>query len=394
MPQIALGGEDRTDEQKDLRAELRRLLTRLWSDDHTREFADGDRTTGVKLTSVLENDMALGALTVPEEFGGHGGGCVEAAIAAEELGAAAAPSRLLSTTMSAHLLLTSRDTVLERVLRRMLGDGTPPAVVWPAQDATWDLRQIDPVRIAGGRATGSFRFIAEIGDASLLLAPARRGNEFGLFLVDASGQAAGVDVRPAKGADVLRPLGELDLSVGGGEWVELDDPYRVFSETVALGSIVLAAEAIGAARSCIERMVTYAQQRQQFGRTIGSFQALRHQIVDALVSWEMARAMTYRAAGGFDAMAAGRLPIDEFEPMARMAKAAASDALGTASETCIHVYGAIGFTWENPVHIAFKRWAASAQIFGSPTEQRVRVCQHAIISGGDVRAPSAERVAR
>lgn len=385
MPQIALGGEDRTDEQQALRAELRRVLTRLWSDDHTREFADGDPTMGAKLASVLENDMALGALTVPDEFGGHGGGCVEAVISAEELGAATAPSRLLATTMSSHLLLASRSAALEEVLRRVVRDGTPAAVVWPADDATWDARQIAPVIVRNGVATGEFRFVAEAFSSSLLLVPARRANDLGLIVLDVSRLQPGVDLRPTKGADVLRPLGELALSVEGCEWIELEDPGRVFSETVALGSIVLAAEMIGAARSCIERMVTYAQQRRQFGRTIGAFQALRHQIVDSLVSWEAARAMTYRAAGGFDALTQAQVTIDEFEPMARMAKAAASDALGKAAKECIHVYGAIGFTWENPVHLAFKRWAGSAQLFGSPTEQRVRVSQHAIITGSERR---------
>ncbi|SHL08214.1 Acyl-CoA dehydrogenase [Pseudonocardia thermophila] len=392
MPHIALGGEDRTDEQRDLRMELRRLLTRLWSDDHARELADGDRTTGAKLAAVLEHDIALGALLVPEELGGHGGGCVEAAVAAEELGAASAPSRLLGDAMSAHLLATSGDAELHRRLRRVVEDGVPAAVVWPAQDATWDLHQIHPVEITGAGASGRFRYVAEALDAALLLVPARRGAEFGLLLLDLSREGSGVELHPAKGADVLRPLGGLTVAGPTGEWVGLAEPQRVFTETVALGAIVLAAEMIGAARSCIERMATYAGQREQFGRTIGSFQALRHQIVDALVAWEAARAMTYRAAAGFAAMTRGTARIDDVEPMARMAKAAASDALGEASETCIHVYGAIGFTWENPVHLAFKRWAASAQIFGSPTEQRVRVCQHAIINAGG-RAGGALRVA-
>jgi alkylation response protein AidB-like acyl-CoA dehydrogenase len=383
VSQIALGGTDRTAEQQALRSELRRLLSRLWSDEHSREFADGDPTTGTKLASVLENDMALGALTVPESFGGHGGGCVEAVIAAEEFGAASAPSRLLATTMSAHLMLTSRSPELQSELQRVLTDGVSAAVGWPAQDATWDLHQIDPVEVGNTGATGRFPYVAELADAGLVLLPARWGKTDGLLLVDVAHDGTGFDLRPAQSADVLRPLGELSLSLTGGKWIAVEEARRVFAETVALGSIVLAGEMIGAARSCIERMAVYAGQREQFGRKIGSFQALRHQIVDALVSWEMARAMTYRAAGGFDALTKGDLAVDDFEPMARMAKAAASDALGQASETCIHVYGAIGFTWENPVHLAFKRWVGSAQIFGSPTEQRVRVCQHAIITSGE-----------
>lgn len=379
MPQIALGAEDRTEEQQALRTELRKVLAKLWNDDLTREFADGDTTTSAVLTSVLDDDMALGTLTVPEELGGQGGGCTEAAIAAEETGAALAPSRLLATTMSAHLLRAGRDAALDRLQRRVLDEGVRVAAVWPADDATWDIGRISPVVVGDGVVTGGFRYAAELVGSSVFLLPARRGDELGLVVLDAEAKS-GVDLEPTRSADVLRPLARLALSVDDHEWVAVEEPRRIFTETVALGAIVLAAEMIGTARTCIERMATYAGQRRQFGRTIGSFQALRHQIVAALVEWEAARALTYRAAGAFDALVRGELTVEELEPIARMAKAAAADALGKAAKDCIHVFGAIGFTWENPVHIALKRWASSAQVYGSPTEQRVRVCQHAIIS--------------
>jgi alkylation response protein AidB-like acyl-CoA dehydrogenase len=392
LTQVVLGSGNETDERKELRSQLRRLLAKYWDDEHIRAYADGDTADGLKLMSVLQDDMALNALMAPEEYGGVGGGCVEMVIAMEELGAAMVPSRLLAATMASRLLVACRNRRLGEILRRALATGSPSAVLWPGDDATWDVRQISTAVVNERAVRGSFRFVPEIDHSSLLLCPATKGGQYGLAVLGAPVRDEGLKMRGLRSPDLFRPLRMVTVSLEDCEWVGLAEPTGIFAEMVAAGAVVLAAEMIGSARGCLERMGSYAQQRHQFGKPIGTFQALKHRIVDALVAWEAARAVTYRAAARFDAPTDGNREATECVRQARMAKAAASDALRMASKECIQVHGGIGFTWENPVHFYLKRWATSARLFGSANQLRLRVYQDAVGGGSQIlQVPNGAR---
>lgn len=368
-----------TPERKELRNQFRRLLGESWSDEHVRQHADGNTADGLRLHTLLQEDMGLSALTTPDRHGGLGGGMVEAAIAAEELGAAVAPSRLFAATMAARLLVGSRDSSLARLWERALAEGTPVALLWPGNDPTWDVRRIEAATVRGRTLRGGFDFVPELAGAELLLCPAVRDGQSGLAIVRPNTGDGAVQVRPLRALDPFRPLGNVTLSAQDCEWVAIPHAVELFTETLAAGAVVLAAEMVGAARAGLERMVTYAQQRTQFGKTIGSFQALKHRMVDVLVAWEAARALTYRAADQFDEADRGAsAESSEHVPLARMAKAAASDALRISSKESIQVHGGIGFTWENPVHFYLKRWASSARLFGAPNQLRALVYQSAV----------------
>jgi alkylation response protein AidB-like acyl-CoA dehydrogenase len=391
MMQLEINSATETAERKELRSNFRRLLARSWSDEHVRERADGKLDNGEALRSALRDGMGLYALTVPEEHGGLGGGLVEAAIAAEELGAAMAPSRLLTATMMARLLMSSRDRSLAGLLERTVADNLPGAVLWPGDDATWDVTQISAAAVTGSVVQGTFAFVPEVDRSGFLLCPAAKQGRIGLAVLEPP-LTAGVEIRNLRPLDLYRPLDDITLAAGC-EWFDLAAPVPVFTETVAAGSIVLAAEMIGGARACLERMVTYAQQRRQFGKPIGTFQALKHRMVDVLVAWEAARALTYRAAAQFDDAVSRGQAAAENVSMVRMAKSAASDALRIASAECIQVHGGIGFTWENPVHLYLKRWATSARLFGSPDQHRLLVYRSANAAPGDTHSgpPTAAR---
>jgi alkylation response protein AidB-like acyl-CoA dehydrogenase len=210
----------------------------------------------------------------------------------------------------------------------------------------------------------------------VLLCPARRDGQYGIAVVEPDAAAGGVSTRPVPAIDLFRPVQDVAVRVSDWRWLATD--HTAFTEAVAAGAVVLAAEMVGGARACLDRMVTYSKQRRQFGKQIGTFQSLKHRMVDVLVEWEAARAATYRAAKQLDASGrAGGDPADCIAT-ARMAKAAASDALRVAARLCIHVHGATGVTWENPIHFYLKRWASSARLFGEPDQHRVHVYEHAV----------------
>ncbi|BBZ15496.1 hypothetical protein BST20_06460 [Mycobacterium branderi] len=388
MAQVTLNTGNETFERRELRTQFRRLLAKSWGDERIRQYADGHADCGAELARSLRDDMALHALTIPVDQGGLGGGCVEAAIAAEELGAAMAPSRLLATTMVAHLLSAARGSELAELLPR-IADGVPGTLLWSGDDAVWDVRQAPTATVSGRAVHGTFAFVPELENSGLLLVPVRDGERYGIAVAGPGNDAPGIQIRPMRVLDVFRPLTTVSVSLEDVEHVSWTEPGPLFSQTLAAGAIVLAAEMIGASRACLERMAIYAQQRHQFGRPIGTFQALKHRIVDVLVSLEASRALTYRAAGRFDDMVAGNADAAEGITSARMAKAAAGDTLRKASKECLQVHGGIGFTWENPLHFYLKRWASSARLLGSPNQLRALVYRSVIGAGKDTAAKDA-----
>jgi alkylation response protein AidB-like acyl-CoA dehydrogenase len=374
-----MADKDEAPERRELRSQLRRLLGNCWSDEHVRQYADGDPAVATRLATVLSDEMCLHALTAPESLGGLGAGCIEAAIVAEELGAAMAPSRILATTMVSQLLAAGRQPSLAGLLEQVTSGQALATLAWPGDDATWDVRRIGAPAVQDHVLAGTFGFVAEFDASALLLCPALHGGQYGIAALGPSSGQAGLTARAARPLDVFRPLHDISVSGTTAQWMAVASP-DAFTGAIAAGAIVLSAEMTGAARACIERMVTYSKQRQQFGKQIGTFQSLKHRMVDVLVEWEAARALTYRAASQLDAAAARDDAGTDWIAMARMAKSAASDALRLAAKECIHVHGAIGITWESALHFYLKRWASSARLFGSPDQHRALVYQDAVAS--------------
>jgi alkylation response protein AidB-like acyl-CoA dehydrogenase len=360
-----------TEEREQLRAQLRRLLERNWGDQQLREYANGNRDPGLHAFSILQDDMALNGILVPEELGGLGGGCIEAVIAAEELGAALIPSNLLGSSMTTYLLSVATGVVAQEVLLELTGKGAQSALVWPGTKARWSIDEIDVAVVEGSRVSGECSFVPEAEEAMVFLVPASRAGEMGLAVARTDGDRGGMEVTSVPSPDLLRPLSNVALSGQACEFVPI--AAGAYTGTIALASIVLAAEMVGGTRACLDRTVNYTSTRKQFGQPIATFQAVKHRIADVLVALEASRALTYRAAERAEKIAVLAPEDPDYLALARMAKAAASDAFQLAAKECVQLHGGIGFTWENPAHLYLKKWTSSSRLYGQPYELRRQV---------------------
>jgi alkylation response protein AidB-like acyl-CoA dehydrogenase len=357
---------DLTDEQQAIKATAHDFLASRMKSERLRELAESEDGFDAGLWQEMA-ELGWTGLALPEEWGGQGLGAVELAVLFEEMGYACAPSPLLSSTIAGlALALCGSEQQRERWLRPLaLGElrGTP---------ALWD---------AGEPAVpGSFTMAAEPdgdgvvlhGEKALVLDAA--GADFFLVatadgrrhLVEAG--AAGLTVVPEASIDLTRRLSTVrfdGVRVAAADTLpgEEADYHPVFFRVC----VALAAESTGLAQRALEMAVEYAKDRQQFGRPIGSYQAVSHRCAQMLLETENARSAVYGAAWAADAEPES-LPL-----AASIAKAYASDAGWRVPNASIQVHGGIGFTWEHDLHFLLKRGRANAAIFGDAKWHRERV---------------------
>ena len=359
------------------------------------------------LWQALAADLGLAGLLIPERDGGAGASYREAAAAAETLGSFAAPVPYLGSAVVATAALLAAgapargglgpppqaapsaqpaqpaepagsspraSTEAADLLRKMADGGvtvalavpfaTQPAPRGPAFPAT--------VRLAGprhgdtdsgvSRLRGTVTGVADALPAGLLLVPADGVPEC-LYLVDMA--ADGVSKAPLASLDMTRQLCDLWFDDAPGTLVASGQAAkRAVTAALAAGAAILAAEQVGLARRCLDMTVSYARERRQFARPIGSFQALKHRMADLWVEIALARAAARYAAA---CLSSG----DPDAPVAvAMAKAYCSQVAVHAAQECVQLHGGIGFTWEHPAHLYLKRAKADSLALGTPDAHR------------------------
>lgn len=313
--------------------------------------------------------MGLLGLLVPEQLGGAGAGLVEVEVVAEELGRVLYPGPYLSTAvLGVNLLLTLDDQQeAEAALPAVAAGRTRVAVAFAEGDSA--RPPAAPATTArGGTISGEKRFVldADTADRLYVLADAEEGA--GIFAVDPAGP--GVTVEPLTTVDLSRRLCRVRFDdspatlvgpAGGG----------VDALTTALdrSAVALLGEQAGAARFALEMARDYAKTRFQFGRAIGSFQAVKHMCADMLLEAESAVSAARHVA------AAGQQGAADWTADLALAQAYCSDAFVYVGATNIQVHGGIGFTWEHPAHRYLRRARSDAQLFGSPSWHRERHLQ-------------------
>ncbi|GIH77721.1 acyl-CoA dehydrogenase family protein [Planobispora longispora] len=290
-------------------------------------------------------ELGVAGLAVPEEYGGAGCGMAEVAVVCEELGRALAPYPYLSTVvLAAEALRAGGDPSAMARLLPGIADGSRTATVLLPGDADLTL--------TGGRLTGAARYAL---DAEVVLAFA--GGE----LVEAVPSSR----TPHTTLDPTRPLATLTFDAV---------PVRPAGDGAAAGRIRdlgvtgLAAEQAGGAARCLETAVAHAAGRHQFGRPIGSFQAVKHKLADMLLMVESARSAAMAAARALP----GDLPV-----AAAVAGSYCTEAYLSVAGENIQIHGGTGITWEHSAHRHFKRAAADAQLFGPPQAHRARLASAA-----------------
>ncbi|MFC0042654.1 acyl-CoA dehydrogenase family protein [Actinomadura rayongensis] len=335
-----------SDVEDDLRAGLRALLaeTCAWPDvlAGTEKDAPYDAALWARLT-----EMGVTALPVPETAGGAGASWREASVVLEELGRAVAPVPFLGAAVlgtAALLAAGAPDLAADASAVLAVPLSTPPGAV------------LDGVRAADdGRLTGVITAVADAGAAATLLVPAGDG----LYAVDPG--ADGVRVTEVVALDMTRRLSDVALA---------DAPARRIGDAEAVtaalttGAALLAAEQLGLAERCLELTVEYVKTRYQFGRPVGSYQALKHRLADLWASVAQARAVV-RYAAGCAASGDPDLPV-----AAAVAQAHCSAAAVRAAEECVQMHGGIGFTWEHPAHLYLKRAKSASLALGTADRHR------------------------
>jgi alkylation response protein AidB-like acyl-CoA dehydrogenase len=309
-------------------------------------------------------EMGVVGLTIDEVWGGVGAGPMELEAVMEAAGAALLCSPLLASgVLAAELLRALGDQDAQARLLPGIAAGTSIATVALTGEAgTWTEDGV-AVTAEGDRLSGSASYVQHGQNADVLLVIARTGDGLAVFEVEA--KAAGVTVTALPTFDHTLRLARIAFE--GTPSRRLDgDAWPAARAAMDLALVALAGEQAGGARRCLEMTVGYAKDRFQFGRAIGSFQAIKHMAADLLLECESAvsaarRAATRLAEGASDADAAVSL-----------AAFACADAFVRTTADAIQMYGGIAFTWEHPAHLYLRRARADAQLFGTPAAHRER----------------------
>ncbi|WP_339129973.1 acyl-CoA dehydrogenase family protein [Streptomyces sp. f51] len=388
-----------TAEQEEIRRTLREVLVKRCGPQELRAAELTPAGYDPALWEALALHLGLPALALPETYGGVGCSLTELALACEESGRALAPSPLLSTAVLAAPLILALGTEAQRaaLLPSLASGALTAALAVPGTGLATAVGLAGDNRgdwagggRAGGvqarRADGAWRLYGQAAQvldghsAGLLLVAAHTGgfarSRTLLFLVrdDAEGL-----VRARQTAlDPTRPQARLELREVEAELLG-DDRADVPAALAAVGdgaAAVLAVEAVGAADRALERTVEYVGRREQFGRAIGSFQAVKHRLADVYVAVQSARSAAYYAA--WSAGTGG-------ERVGGLALAQALEALRTAASEGVQLHGGIGFTWEHEAHLYFKRASGDELLFGPAHRLRAHAADAArLFDGGEV----------
>ena len=370
-------------EQAELRATLRRLFGGP-SACLARAEPGGDGYYDATLWDVLAGEIGLCGLALPEAYGGSGYSRADRAAALHEMGRCLLPSPFLASTVLAAetLLATGDEDVLADVLPG-LAAGTTLATVAYQETPGGDGGPVRAARDGSGWVlTGSRSFVLDGVQADLILVPAETGAGAALFAVDAPAAGApSADApsaerlgrRPMRTLDPSRPQARLDFAATPGQVVGRPGAgQHAVRKGLAHATIALAAEQVGGAERCLEAAVEYAGMRRQFGRPIGSFQAIKHKCADLLIQVESAR-----SAARYAASVSSMAPADEgLFAAAALAGAYCSTVYFTVAAENVQIHGGIGFTWEHHAHLYFRRAKASEVMFGTPAEHRAHLARH------------------
>ena len=364
-------GDALAQEREVLRQSVRSLLERTSSEADVRRLMETDKGYDEAAWRQAATQVGLTGLGIPEELGGSGFGPLELAVVFEEMGRARYCGPFLSTVaLGANVLLHSDDEAAKKEWLPSIAAGeTVATLALTEESGDWDVAAVSTTATRAGdgwRLTGAKWFVLDGHVADLVLVVARTDGGIGVFAV--AGDAAGLTREPMVTMDATRKMARLTLdgvearlvgSETGG-----DD---VVARALQLAATALAAESLGGAQKCLELSADYARDRVQFGRPIGSFQAVKHKLANLLIQVEQARSASYFAAreaatGGPDlAMAAS------------LAKAYTADAFYAAAADTIQIHGGIGFTWEHPAHLYFKRAKTNQLLLGASSYHRALV---------------------
>ncbi|MFD0063933.1 acyl-CoA dehydrogenase family protein [Streptomyces sp. NPDC056690] len=385
-----------TAEQDEIRRTLHELMNKRCGPEDVKAAVATPAGYDPALWSALGGELGLPGLALPERYGGVGCATTELALACEESGRALAPSPLLATAALAAPLVLALGAEAQRaeLLPRIASGTLTATLAVPGESLATALGLTGDNRgdwSGGGRAggvqarqgdrhDGDWRLYGQADQvldghsADLLIVAAHTGgfarSRTLLFLV--RGDAEGVVRTRRTSLDGTRPRARVELRDVAAELLGSGEGDEVAAALAAMGdaaATVLAAEAVGAAERALERTVEHVRGREQFGRPIGSFQAVKHRLADVYVQVQAARSAAYYAAWSAGAGSGERT--------GGLALAQALEALRTAASEAVQLHGGIGFTWEHDAHLYLKRATGDELLFGPVHLLRARAAESA-----------------
>ncbi|MEY9966107.1 alkylation response protein AidB-like acyl-CoA dehydrogenase [Streptacidiphilus sp. MAP12-16] len=342
--------------EQELRIHVRALLAARAPQSETLARTESEQPVDTALWRALGAELGVTGLAVPEKSGGAGASWRETAVVLEELGRAVAPVPFFgSAVLATAALLAADETVLlpqvasgARVAALAVRFATAPGAAFPAD-----------VEVRDGLLYGRVRLVADARTADVLLVPALAGGRPALLAVEE------FTATPVTSLDMTRPLADLAFAGAPGRLVaEGDEAVGALDAALTTGAALLASEQLGVAEWALETTVAYVKERHQFGRPVGSFQAVKHRLADLWVSVAQLRAVARYAA---DAVAGGS---PDAKVAAALAQAFASQVTVAATEDAVQLHGGIGFTWEHPAHLYLKRAKSASIALGTADRHR------------------------
>jgi alkylation response protein AidB-like acyl-CoA dehydrogenase len=361
------------EEQEALRSTVRKFLADTSPEAEVRRLMETSEGYNPDVWRQLAGQLGLLGLIVPEEYGGSGFTYLELIVVFEEMGRSLLCAPFFSTVaMATTLLLALDDDAASKGLLPRIADGSCLATVALAEQAgSWSADDVTMAAArdgAGWTLSGEKFYVVDGHVADVILVVARTDAGTSVFAVDKG--AAGLVAELSSTMDKTRKLARLTFDAASARLIgpegQADAPV---ARMLDLAAIALAAEQGGGAQKVLEMSVEYAKVRVQFGRPIGSFQAIKHKCSNMLLEIEAAKSAAYYA-GWAAAENDSELPV-----LASVAKAYCSDTYVHAAGENIQIHGGIGFTWEHPAHLYFKRAKSSELFLGAPDYHRERLLQ-------------------
>jgi len=377
-----------SEEQQLIRENARSFLAERAGASQLRAAMDQPGGYDAQLWRQISGELGWTGLAIPQAYGGAGLGWVELCILQEELGRRLVPSPFFATVALAAPIIAALGSEAQRrmLLPRIAAgevriacslcgpDGRPPCAGVTA------VLQRDG---DGFTLSGVSDFVIHGDTADQLLVLARSSGSGGISVVVIPTRSAGVTIGPHVMLDVTRPMSRVEFAGVGVDAGQLlgdeGGAGAALERALNLARIALASEALGGAEHVLEMTTAYVKQRVQFGRPIGSFQAVKHRLADMMIEVEAAKSAAWYAA------CVAQERSDELAEAAAIAKSYCCDAFFDCAANAIQLHGGIGFTWEHEAHLYFKRARATATLLGSPAWQRERLVR--VFAAGEAATP-------
>ncbi len=363
-----------SEEQEELRKMVRRFLEEKSPETEVRRLMATPEGYDPNVWELMAKELALQGLGIPEQFGGQGFGPVELYVVFEEMGAALFCSPYFSTVALAAnaVLFVGNDDDKATYLPGIASGETIATVALTDDTGNWDLSATSATATPKGdgfELNGVVNYVTDGNLASIIFVPAKTAKGLSLFAL--KGDAKGVSRTALATMDQTRKQSRIELHDASATLVGTEgEALGGLTTMLQVAESALAAEQVGGAQRVLNNAVDYAKTRVQFGRPIGSFQAIKHKCADMLLDVESAKSAAYYAAWASQEL------NDELPIAASLAKSFCSEAYFHCAAENIQIHGGIGFTWEHHAHLYFKRAKSSELFLGDPAYHRELLAQH------------------